>query len=126
MVAVSPETARVEALHQDMFDASGGSIESLRAGYSAMFAGFKVPADAVADHFEAYGVPCLAVSAPGTRSDQVLMLVHGGGTCLGSADDYGEFRIPLSQAANCRVVVACVQDHGGGGAAAGGRRPGVT
>jgi epsilon-lactone hydrolase len=105
MVAVSPETARAEALYQDMFDASDGSIESLRAGYSAMFAGFKVPADAVTGHFEAYGVACLAVSAPGTRSDQVLMLVHGGGTCLGSADDYGEFSYRLSRAANCRVVV---------------------
>jgi monoterpene epsilon-lactone hydrolase len=105
MMAISPETARVEALYQDMFDASDGSIESLRAAYSAMFAGFKVPADAVTDHFEAYGVPCLAVSAPGTRSDQVLMLVHGGGTCLGSADDYDEFGYRLSRAANCRVVV---------------------
>jgi epsilon-lactone hydrolase len=105
MMAVSPETARVEALYQDMFDASDGSIESLRAGYSAMFAGFTVPADAVTDHFEAYGVPCLAVSAPGTRTDRVLMLVHGGGTCLGSADDYGEFGYRLSKAANCRVVV---------------------
>ena len=104
-MAISPETARVEALYQDMFDASDGSIESLRAAYSAMFAGFKVPADAVTDHFEAYGVPCLAVSAPGTRSDQVLMLVHGGGTCLGSADDYDEFGYRLSRAANCRVVV---------------------
>jgi monoterpene epsilon-lactone hydrolase len=105
MMAISPETARVEALYQDMFDASDGSIESLRAAYSAMFAGFKVPADAVTDHFEAYGVPCLAVSAPRTRSDQVLMLVHGGGTCLGSADDYDEFGYRLSRAANCRVVV---------------------
>ena len=104
-MAISPETARVEALYQDMFDASDGSIESLRAAYNAMFAGFKVPADAVTDHFEAYGVPCLAVSAPGTRSDQVLMLVHGGGTCLGSADDYDEFGYRLSRAANCRVVV---------------------
>jgi monoterpene epsilon-lactone hydrolase len=105
MMAISRETARVEALYQDMFDASDGSIEGLRAGYSAMFAGFKVPADAVTDHFEAYGVPCLAVSAPGTRSDRVLMLVHGGGTCLGSADDYDEFGYRLSRAANCRVVV---------------------
>jgi epsilon-lactone hydrolase len=104
-MAVSPETARVEALYQDMFDASDGSIETLRAAYSAMFAGFKVPADAVTDHFEADGVPCLAVSAPGTRSDRVLMLVHGGGTCLGSADDYGEFGYRLSSAADCRVVV---------------------
>jgi monoterpene epsilon-lactone hydrolase len=95
----------VEALYQDMFDASDGSIESLRVAYSAMFAGFPVPADAVTDHFEAYGVPCLAVSAPGTRSDRVLMLVHGGGTCLGSADDYGEFGYRLSKAADCRVVV---------------------
>ena len=104
-MAVSPETARVERLYQDMFGASNGSIESLRAAYSAMFAGFKAPADAVTDHFEAYGVPCLAVSAPGTRSDQVLMLVHGGGTCLGSADDYDEFGYRLSRAANCRIVV---------------------
>ncbi len=104
-MAISPQTARVEALYQDMFDASDGSIESLRAGYSAMFASFTVPADAVTDHFEAYGVPCLAVSAPGTRSDRVLMLVHGGGTCLGSADDYGEFSYRLSKAADCRVVV---------------------
>jgi monoterpene epsilon-lactone hydrolase len=88
-----------------MFDASDGSIGSLRAGYSAMFAGFKVPADTVTDHFEAYGVPCTAVSAPGTRSDRVLMLAHGGGTCLGSADDYGEFSYRLSKAADCRVVV---------------------
>jgi monoterpene epsilon-lactone hydrolase len=104
-MAISPETARVEALYQDMFDASDGSIESLRVAYSAMFAGFEVPADAVTDHFEAYGVPCTAVSATGTRSDRVLMLVHGGGTCLGSADDYGEFSYRLSKAANCRVVV---------------------
>jgi monoterpene epsilon-lactone hydrolase len=105
MMAVRPETARVDALYQDMFHASDGSIESLRAGYSTMFAGFKVPADAVTDHFEAYGVPCLAVSAPWTRSDQVLMLVHAGGTCLGSTDDYDEFGYRLSRAANCRVVV---------------------
>jgi monoterpene epsilon-lactone hydrolase len=105
MMAVSPETARVEALYQEMFGASDGSIESLRAGYRAMFARFKVPGDAVVDHLEAYGVPCLAVSAPGTRSDRVLMLVHGGGTCLGSADDYHEFGYRLSRAANCRVIV---------------------
>jgi monoterpene epsilon-lactone hydrolase len=105
MMTVSPETARVEALYQNMFDASDGSIESLRAAYSAMFAGFTVPADAVTDHFEADGVPCTAVSAPGTRSDRALMLVHGGGTCLGSADDYGEFSYRLSKAADCRVVV---------------------
>jgi len=49
MMALSPETARVEALYQNMFDASDGSIESLRAGYSALFAGFKVPADAASD-----------------------------------------------------------------------------
>ena len=54
-MAISPETARVEALYQNMFRASDGSIESLRAGYIAMFAGFKVPTDAVTDHFEAYG-----------------------------------------------------------------------
>ena len=104
-MTISPQTARVEALYQDMFDASDGSIESLRVAYSAMFAGFKVPADAVTDHVEAYGVPCTAVSAPGTRTDRVLMLVHGGGTCLGSADDYGEFGYRLSKAADCRVVV---------------------
>ena len=104
-MAISPQTARVEALYQDMFDASDGSIESLRAGYRAMFARFKVPGDAVVDHLEAYGVPCLAVSAPGTRSDRVLMLVHGGGTCLGSADDYDEFGYRLSRAANCGVIV---------------------
>jgi hypothetical protein len=49
MMALSPETARVEALYQDMFDASDGSIESLRAGYSALFAGFNVPTDAASD-----------------------------------------------------------------------------
>src|SRR6202043_1318502 len=105
MMAISPETARVEALYQNMFRASDGSIESLRAGYSAMFAGIKVPTDAVPDHFEAYGVPCLAVSAPASRSDRVLMLVHGGGTCLGSADDYDELGYRLSKAAACRVFM---------------------
>jgi epsilon-lactone hydrolase len=105
-MAVSPETARVGEMYQQMVSGSDGSIESFRAGYSAMFSNFKAPEDALIDHVEIGGVRCLQVSAPGVRQDKVLLLVHGGGYCLGSAEDYDEFGFRLSAAADCRVIVS--------------------
>lgn len=105
-MSVSSETARVGQLYERMIANSDGSIDSFRAAYRAMFSTFEVPSDADGDAVELGGVRCLQVSAPDTRSDRVLLVVHGGGYCLGSADDYDEFGYRLSAAADCRVVVA--------------------
>jgi monoterpene epsilon-lactone hydrolase len=81
------------------------TIEDLRAAFGAMFEKFTLPDDAETNPVDAGGVPAVWVQAPGTADDRVLIHLHGGGFCLGSAAGYLPFGYQLSRAVDGRVLL---------------------
>ncbi|WP_167669952.1 alpha/beta hydrolase [Nocardia mikamii] len=80
-------------------------MDDYRRLYDEVLANFELPADAEVEQVDAGGAPGIWVSAPGTSRDQVVVLVHGGGWCMGNATGYREFGYRISKAADARVLV---------------------
>lgn len=101
----SPEITRARTLLLHLSSEPDATIEDYRRLYDEVFANFEVPEDAEIAAVDADGVPALWVSAPGTGRDHAVVLVHGGGWCMGNARGYREFAYRISRAADCRVLV---------------------
>ena len=86
--------------------AGDGSIEEQRAGMDAMNAGSVLADGASTSDVEIAGVACRWVEVPESRSDRVVLYLHGGGYALGSLDTHVELMARIASACRCRVLGA--------------------
>jgi epsilon-lactone hydrolase len=101
----SPELSRARDLLAHLSSEPDATMDDYRRLYDEVCAQFEVPADAEVSAVDAGGVPALWVSAPGTGTEHVVVLLHGGGYCMGNARGYREWAYRISRAADCRVLV---------------------
>ncbi|SDG18921.1 alpha/beta hydrolase [Klenkia brasiliensis] len=101
----SPELGRARDLLSHLVSEPEATMEDYRRLYDEVLANFELPADADVQQVDADGVPAIWVSAPGAAPDKVVVLVHGGGWCMGNAHGYREFGYRISRAADARVLV---------------------
>ncbi|SDU79355.1 alpha/beta hydrolase [Gordonia westfalica] len=101
----SPELTRARDLLGHLVSEPEATMDDYRRLYDEVLANFEVPADAEIDSVDADGVPAIWVSAPGAAHDQVVVVVHGGGFCMGNAHGYREFGYRLSAASGARALV---------------------
>lgn len=81
------------------------SLATLRRRYDQMLGRLPVRAGTRVERVDAAGVSCLLVTAPGIDEGQLIVLVHGGGFVMGSAEGYRGFAADLSAAAGSAVLV---------------------
>ncbi|MFR9805110.1 alpha/beta hydrolase [Pseudonocardia sp. RS010] len=101
----SPELSRARDLLSHLVSEPEATMEDYRRLYDEVLANFELPADAETEEVDAGGVPAVWVSAPGVSHEQAVVLVHGGGWCMGNAKGYREFGYRVSKAADARVLV---------------------
>jgi monoterpene epsilon-lactone hydrolase len=101
----SPELTRANDLLRHLVSEPEAEMNDFRRLYDEVCANFELPADADVEAVDAGGVPALWVSAPGTARDQVVVMLHGGGWCMGNAKGYRELAYRVSKAGDCRVLV---------------------
>jgi monoterpene epsilon-lactone hydrolase len=101
----SAEVSRARDLLGHLTSVPDATIDVHRALYDEVCANFEVPADAEITEVDAGGVPALWVSAPGTGRANAVVMLHGGGYCMGNAHGYREWAYRVSKAADCRVLV---------------------
>lgn len=101
----SPELSRARSLLAHLVSEPEATMDDYRRLYDEVLANFELPADADVEHVDVDGVPAIWVGAPGTARDKAIVLVHGGGWCMGTAAGYREFGYRISQAADARVLV---------------------
>jgi monoterpene epsilon-lactone hydrolase len=102
---VSAETARARELLSHLVSDPDAGMEGFRRLYGELLDNFVLPQDAEVADVDAGGVPAVWVSAPGTSRDNVVVALHGGGFCMGTARGYDEFAYRISLAADARVLV---------------------
>ncbi|PYE11686.1 monoterpene epsilon-lactone hydrolase [Williamsia limnetica] len=101
----SPELSRARDLLSHLVSEPEATMEDYRRLYDEVLVQFPVPADANVEEVDAGGVPAFWVDAPGTTHEQVVVVVHGGGFCMGTAKGYQDFGYRLSQASGARALV---------------------
>jgi monoterpene epsilon-lactone hydrolase len=101
----SPELSRARDLLSHLVSEPEATMDDYRRLYDEVLDQFPVPADADVEEVDAGGVPAFWVSAPGAAPDQVIVVVHGGGFCMGTAKGYQDFGYRLSQASGARALV---------------------
>lgn len=101
----SPEVSRARDLLSHLVSEPEATMDDYRRLYEEVLANFELPADAEIEEVDAGGVPSIWVGAPGTSRERAVVLVHGGGWCMGSAKGYREFGYRVSKAADARVLV---------------------
>ncbi|MGW5515106.1 alpha/beta hydrolase [Nocardia africana] len=101
----SPELGRARGLLTHLVSEPDATMDDYRRLYDEVLANFELPADAEVETVDADGVPAIWVSAPGAAPDQVVIVVHGGGFCMGNAHGYREFAYRVSKSSGARALV---------------------
>lgn len=101
----SAELTRARDLLAHLVSEPDADMNDFRRLYEEVLANFEVPNDAVVENVDAGGVPAIWVDSPGADPSRVVVLVHGGGFCMGSASGYREFGYRLSKASGARALV---------------------
>lgn len=76
-------------------------VARMRADWDQLF---DAPSNARVEPFDADGVPCQWVTAPGARDNLVIVYFHGGGFQVGSLASHAELMACVSAAAGARVL----------------------
>jgi acetyl esterase/lipase len=76
-------------------------VAQMRADWDRLFS---ATGDAAVEPVECGGVPCQRITAPGARTDKVIVYLHGGGFQVGSLASHRELMAELSAAAGARVL----------------------
>jgi epsilon-lactone hydrolase len=100
----SPELQRVMKMLRAGMDATGGTIEELRAATEAMTSALPPPRSITFQRVEAGGVPAEWVSAKDARPDRTVLYFHGGGYVVGSVRTHRALVSRISRAARARVL----------------------
>lgn len=77
------------------------TVAQMRADWDELFS---APSEADIQAVDAAGVPCQWITAPGARTDRVVMYFHGGGFQVGSLASHRELMACISAAAGARVL----------------------
>jgi monoterpene epsilon-lactone hydrolase len=100
------------AAHQELVQlilnnpsADDAPIADRRAAFDQLLLSFPIEPDVRAASFDAGGVPLDWVVAGDEPGDRVVLMIHGGGGCMGSARTYREFASRLSRDTGARVAV---------------------
>ncbi len=103
MTGEDPDIAAVIARVQAVYGRwrRNTPVAQMRADWDALFA---ARVTATIEDVDAGGVPCRWVTAPGARSDRVVMYFHGGGFQVGSLSSHLEMMANISAAAEARVL----------------------
>ncbi|QSE92722.1 alpha/beta hydrolase [Rhodococcus pseudokoreensis] len=101
----SHELSRARGLLTHLVSEPEATMDDYRRLYDEVLANFELPADAKVEAVDAGGTPAFWVDAPDSAPDQVVIVVHGGGFCMGTASGYREFGYRISKAARARVLV---------------------
>lgn len=80
-------------------------IADRRAGFDQLLLSFPLGDDVRAESVDANGVPLDWVEAGDARGDRVVLMIHGGGGCMGTARSYREFAARVSRATGARVAL---------------------
>lgn len=81
------------------------SFAAQRRRLERLSVAFSVPRGTSIETITVAGVPCERVLGNGARDERVIVYLHGGGYCIGSARDHRGFAARLSQATGAAVVV---------------------
>lgn len=98
-VAVDSVIARVKAVYGSW--RRDTTVAQMRADWDHLF---NAAGDASVEPLECGGVHCQWVTAPGARTDKVIVYLHGGGFQVGSLASHRELMAELSAAAGARVL----------------------
>lgn len=101
----SSELTRARDLLAHLVSEPEAEMQDFRRLYDEVLSNFEVPSDAQVENVDADGVPAIWVDAPDTDRTRVVILVHGGGFCMGDAAGYREFGYRLSKASGARALV---------------------
>lgn len=99
------ELARARKLLGHLVSEPEATMDDYRRLYDEVLANFELPSDATVGEIDAGGVPAIWVTAPGAAENQVVLVVHGGGFCMGNGYGYREFGYRLSQSTGARALV---------------------
>ncbi|WP_298431163.1 alpha/beta hydrolase [Ottowia sp.] len=97
--AVDAVVARVKAVYGRW--RRDTSVAQMRADWDELFG---APGEAKVTSVDAAGVPCQWITAPGARTDRVVVYFHGGGFQVGSLASHRELMACISAAAGVRVL----------------------
>ena len=97
----------IDGLRQQRSAGAGQTPPTLaerRATFAPAGQPHPVPDDVLVTDVTADGVPAHWLEAPGTRTDRVLIFLHGGGFEFGSVRSDGELAARLGRAGGMRVL----------------------
>lgn len=80
------------------------SPQKARADFSASIGAAPVAADITFESGKLAGLPVLASTTPGARTDQTLLYIHGGAFVIGNPTDYRSLSAELGRAAGVSTV----------------------
>jgi acetyl esterase/lipase len=78
--------------------------QKARADFSASIGAAPVAADITFESGKLAGLPVLASTTPGARTDQTLLYIHGGAFVIGNPTDYRSLSAELGRAAGVSAV----------------------
>ncbi|MCC2657569.1 MAG: 6-hexanolactone hydrolase [Panacagrimonas sp.] len=79
-------------------------LAEARKGFDDFKEMFPTPPDVKVKTFDANGVPCELITAPGATTHHVVLFFHGGGFVIGSAHSHRELCSRLSRASGASVL----------------------
>jgi len=83
----------------------GAKISETRAGFEQLTQMFPLAPDVTHQSVDAGGVPAEWVSVPESRSDRVILFLHGGGYVIGSVNTHRELASRVARATRARALV---------------------
>ena len=81
------------------------TVEETRAGFEQMTQMFPLAADVTHERVNAGGVPSEWVRVPESRTDRVILYLHGGGYVIGSLNTHRELASRIARATQARALV---------------------
>lgn len=105
MVSSHTDRDRVREFWQALVADPDASVVQTRKSFDAMCAQFSIPQSARIDDLDAGGVPSLMVRTPGTSPRRLILWLHSGGYCIGSAQATGELAYRVSRATGSAVLL---------------------
>ena len=104
---ISEQAVRIREMIRSMASGAfqGKAIEEQREFYESLTAPLGLLADTQVEKINAGGIPAEWVSAPGAKSQRVLLYFHGGGYCIGSCNTHRDLAARLSQVTGARSLL---------------------
>jgi acetyl esterase/lipase len=83
----------------------GATVAESRAGFEELAKMFPLAPDVTQERVDAGGVPSEWVRVPESRTDRVVLYLHGGGYVIGSIDTHRELASRIARSTQARALV---------------------